>query len=264
VTTQLIYTAADAQPVGRIHQQIDREISMAAPPRWQLVASLALVITIGACGKKEEPAAPPAAQTPPAEVAPQPTEAVPATAATPAPIEAPTVTDEKAAAIQAALAEEEIVSDPRGQWAVSALASSTYGGDKAPESKTAYSPFMATGAPNVERFGDNGNSWASETADKGIEWLELKFAKPVHATELRIRQSYYPGAIIKLELIDDSGARHAVWQGVDSQQYVPNTIAWFKTSIETTPYVVTGARITLATNAVPGWNEIDAVQLLGD
>lgn len=242
---------------------------MAAHAKHQIVASLALVLTIGACGKKpEEPVAPPAAQTPPAEAAPQPspaapTEAAPATAA-PAPSEAPTVTDEKAAAIQAALAEEEIVSDPRGQWAVSATASSTYGGDKSPESKTAYSPFMATGAPNVERYGDNGNSWASETADKGIEWLELKFDKPVHATELRIRQSYSPGAIIKLELIDDSGARHAVWQSVDSQQYAPNTIAWFKTPIEKTPYVVTGARITLATNAVPGWNEIDAVQLLGD
>lgn len=240
---------------------------MATGPRWQLVGSLTIVLTLSACAKKEEQAAAPAAETPPAAAAPQPAPAAPAeatpTAAPPSAVP-DTGNDEKAAAIQQALAEEEIVSDPRGQWAVSASASSTYSGDKAPESKSGYAPAMATGAPNVERYGDNGNSWASETADRGIEWLEVKFDKPVHATELRIRQSYFPGAIIKLELIDDSGARHAVWQGVDSQQYAPNTITWFKTSIEKTPYVATGARITLATNAVSGWNEIDAVQLLGD
>lgn len=242
---------------------------MTASPRWQLVASLTIALTLGACGKKQdEQAAAPATEAPPPVAAPAAETAPPVAAPQPAaadtaPATAPVV-DEKAAAIQAALAEEEIVSDPRGQWAVSASASSTYAGDKAPESKTSYSPAMATGTPDVERYGDNGNSWATETADKGIEWLEVKFGKPVHATELRIRQNYGPGAIIKLELIDDSGARHAVWQGVDSQQYAPNTIAWFKTSIEKTPYATTGARITLATNAVPGWNEIDAVQLLGD
>jgi hypothetical protein len=183
----------------------------------------------------------------------------PAEAAAPAP-----ALDEKAAAIQAALAEDAIVSDPRGQWAISASASSTYAGDKAPESMTSYAPGMATGAPDCERYGDNAKSWATEMADKGIEWLEVKFAKPVNATELRVRQNFSPGAIIKLELVDEGGARHAVWQGTDDQQYPQNTISWFSRSFEKTPYAAVGARITLATNAVPGWNEIDAVQLLGD
>jgi hypothetical protein len=31
-----------------------------------------------------------------------------------------------------------------------------------------------------------------------------------------------------------------------------------------TPYLVVAVRLTLATNTVPGWNEIDAVQLVGD
>jgi hypothetical protein len=123
---------------------------------------------------------------------------------------------------------------------------------------------MATGSPNVERYGDDGNSWATETADRGIEWLEVKFAKPVQATELRIRQNNAPGAIIKIDLIDESGARHTIWQGVDDQKYAPNAISWLDKTFEKTSYRVAGARITLATNAVPGWNEIDAVQLLGD
>jgi hypothetical protein len=51
---------------------------------------------------------------------------------------------------------------------------------------------------------------------------------------------------------------------VDNQQYAPSTIAWWRNAFEKTSFKVVGARITLATNAVPGWNEIDAVQLLGD
>jgi len=240
---------------------------MAARSRWQLVASLAFVLTLGACGKQqEEQAAAPAAEAPPPAAAPV-AETAPPVAAPQAPAPetaAAPVLDEKAAAIQAALAEEAIVSDARGQWAVSASASSTYASNKAPESMTDYAPAMATGAPDCERYGDNGKSWATEMADKGIEWLEVKFAKPVNATELRIRQNYYPGAIIKLELIDESGARHAVWQGADDQQYPQNAISWFNKSFEKTSYSTVGARITLASNAVPGWNEIDAVQLLGD
>lgn len=162
------------------------------------------------------------------------------------------------------MAEDAIVSDPRGQWAVSATASSTYAGDKNPDSRTGYTPSQAAGAPNIERYGDSANAWVTETADKGIEWLEVKFAKPVHATQLRLRQNYSPGAIIKLELIDEAGARQSIWQGVDDRQYAGNAIAWFDRTFEKTPYKVTGARITLATNAVGGWNEIDAVQLLGD
>lgn len=241
---------------------------MVAGSRWQLVASLAFVLTLGACGKKQEQqVAAPATETPPPAAAPAAETAPPAAAPQAAPpdtaMTAPVI-DEKAAAIQAALAEEAIASDSRGQWAVSASASSTYSGDKSPESKTSYAPGMAIGAPNVEKYGDNGNSWATETADKGIEWLEVKFGKPVHATELRLRQNYYPGAIIKLELIDEGGARHTIWEGVDDQKYAQNAISWFDKSFEKTPYTAVGARITLATNAVPGWNEIDAVQLLGD
>lgn len=240
---------------------------MPAYPKWTLTASLVLAMTLSACGKKEEAAPAPEAAPPAAQTAlPAPAPEAPAPAPAPAATE-PTsdpAADAKAAAIAAALAEEALVSDPRGQWAASATASSTYGGDKSPSSTTAYSPSRATGAPDVERYGDNGSSWAPETADKGIEWLEVTFAKPVHATEIRIRQNNAPGAIIKIELIDEGGARHAIWEGVDDEKYAPSTVGWLRKTFEKTPYAAAGARLTLATNAVPDWNEIDAVQLLGD
>lgn len=226
---------------------------------WKWAAALSAALLVAGCGKKQEAARDSTSATPQAQ-------AVTPAASAPAQGSAASseVVDERAAAIQAALAEDAIVSDSRGQWAASATASSTYAGDVKPESTASYSPNAATGAPDVERFGDNGHSWATQTPDKGIEWLEVAFARPVHATQIRIRQNYGPGAIIKVELIADDGSKHAVWQGVDEQQYVAGTIAWFDRSFERTAYKVTGARITLATNAVRGWNEIDAVQLLGD
>ena len=229
---------------------------------WQLAAALLIVIVPVACGKKDEAttAAPAAAVAP----GPAPAAAPAAPVAPAAPAESGAETDAKAAAIRSALAEEAIASDPRGQWAVSATASSTYSGDKSPASTTPYSPAMATGAPNVEHYGDDAQSWATEMADKGIEWLEVKFAKPVQATGLRIRQNNAPGTIIKIDLVDEGGGKHTVWQGVDDQKYLINTIAWFDKTFDKTSYKVSGVRITLATNAVSGWNEIDAVQLLGD
>ncbi len=235
--------------------------------KWGLALSLALITA--ACGKKQE--APQTAETEAtaaasAAAAPdaQPAAPAPAPAAPAEPAASSAVVDERAAAIQAALAEDAIVSDSRGQFAVSAIASSTYSADKKPESRVSYTPNAATGAPDVARYGDNGDAWTPETPDKGIEWLEVTFAKPVNATQIRIRQNFGPGAIIKIELIADDGSRHTVWQGVDDRQYPQSTITWFDRSFEKTAYKVTGARITLATNAVSGWNEIDAVQLLGD
>jgi hypothetical protein len=218
------------------------------------LAMLSVVVLLAACQKAPDAAA----DAKPADAAGA--AATPATAEAPAADADPEVAARKAA-VAFALAEQEIASDPKGQWATTATASSTFSDAKGEDG---YSAWQATGAPNVEQFSDARQSWASKDADKGVEWLEVGFGNPVHATALRIRQSFGPGAIIQVELLDDKGARHAVFSGTDEAKYPDNTITWFKPEFEKTAYLVTGARITLATNAVSGWNEIDAVQLVGE
>jgi len=234
-----------------------------------LSATLALMTALAACaGKKDEPAdsaAPPsAAETGEPASTPAPaaaSEPAPAAAAAAAPAaEEDEATIEKRKAVEFALNEEKIATDPKGQWASSAKATSTYGDAKDPQD---YSASKATGAPDVANFSDNGNAWTAKEADGGIERLEVGFAKPVHATEIRIRQSFAPGAIIKVELIDTTGAGHVVYEGVDAASYDKYNF-WFRKSFDKTAYQVAGAKITLATNAVPSWNEIDAVQLIGE
>lgn len=231
-----------------------------------LIALLVAGLTV-ACTKKKE------ASTVAATPAPTAAAPAPAPATTPAPATAavagsttPAESAEAAAkrkAVDFALREDGYKSDPLGQWATDAKASSTYANDLN-NATAGYHPMRATGAPDVQRYGDTAEAWASKTADSGIEWLELSYAKPVSATELRIRQNHAPGAIIKVELFEANGAAHTVFQGPDSTVYEANTISWLNIKTDKTPYKTQRVKITLATNSVPGWNEIDAVQLVGE
>jgi hypothetical protein len=155
-----------------------------------------------------------------------------------------------------ALKQDEIKNDPAGQWAVSATASSAYS-DATGQAR--FSAWQATGAPNVDQEGDNGNAWAPKTPDSGIEWINLAFTKSVAATGLRIRESAGAGAVIKVELIDPQGTVHALWSGKDPTQ----GLNYLMLTFPKTDFKVDHVKITLATNLIPGWNEIDAVQLLG-
>lgn len=235
------------------------------PRRAVVLPAIALVLlSLHACGKPEavtDSSAETETEAPAAPVAADDTDET--SAAAPQvedSSEADAAAAERQAAIDFALAEQEIADDPDGQWASSATASSTYG--DATE-QASYAPWQATGAPNVEHFGDNGDAWAPAAADSGIEWLQVGFDTPVHAREIRIRQNSRPGAIIKLELVDAAGARTTVFQGIDPNTYPDNSFGWFKQRFEPSAEPVTGVKITLATNSVQGWNEIDAVQLVG-
>jgi hypothetical protein len=203
------------------------------------------------------PAAAPAA---PATPAPIVATAAAAAAAPPAPAAAPGVVDREAARkkeqIEWALKQDEIKSDPNGQWAKDAKASSTFNDATGSAS---YAASQATGEPNVQVYSTTPQAWSSKTADAGIEWLELTFAKPVQATAVRVRESSGSGAVIKIDVFDEKGAGHTVWSGTDSTKDLNYLVAEFpKTTFKTNR-----VKLTLATNVVSGWNQIDAVQLVG-
>ena len=154
-----------------------------------------------------------------------------------------------------ALKQYDIKADPAGQWASTATASSSYNDAKDAER---FSPMQATGAPNVDQASDSGSAWTAKSADTGIEWLQLMFAKPVAARGVRIRESDNGGAVIKVELLDEQNQSHRLWDGTDPTK----ALNYFMLTFAKTGYKVSGVKITLATNLVPGYNEIDAVQLV--
>jgi hypothetical protein len=158
--------------------------------------------------------------------------------------------------IEWALKEDEIKNDPNGQWAAQASGSSAYNDAKG---NAPYAASQATGTPNVESYGNNPSAWSTKTPDAGIEWLDLQYAKPVHATKVRVRESYGSGAVIKVELFDEQGASHVVWTGSDATK----ELNYLAVEFPKTSYKANRVKVTLATNIVHGWNAIDAVQLVG-
>ncbi|ABF39300.1 hypothetical protein Acid345_0295 [Candidatus Koribacter versatilis Ellin345] len=232
--------------------------------RGLLLVPVCALLVIGGCKKKEaqvETSQPNTrtSGTPTLAARPAvPNEAATASSAT-STVAAPGLSAETTAKLEGAawaMKQDEILHDANGQWAASAEASSTFHDAKDQES---FSSWQASGAPNVEHESDDPHSWASKTEDGGIEWLDLKYGKPVFATAVRIRESNAPGAIIKVDLYDEAGAAHSIWQGTDPTK----GLNYFMLNFPKTSFKVARVRVTLATNIVPGWNEIDAVQLVG-
>ena len=185
-----------------------------------------------------------------------PADATPAGSATPA---AGRATPAPAAPIPARIASPEDAQfrgDSRGQWATGAEASSEYRTDK-------YSAREAIGEPNATGYGDRGEAWASKTADSNEEWLKVTFATPVRASAVRVRQNFNPGAIVKVEAFAADGRSAVVWSGRDTTAYTKSQTVWFVATFEPPAFPVQEIKLTLDSFTVKGWNEIDAVQLVG-
>jgi hypothetical protein len=220
-----------------------------------IVFTAAFAFLIAGC-KKETPNNMSATSSAPPPAASAPAATTPPAASTPDSTGASADTTSKLAGAQWALKQDEIRHDPKGQWAIAATASSTYNDAKDQDSWAAN---QATGAPNVEKYGDDGHAWTTKTEDGGIEWLDLKYPRPVHAEEVRVRESCGSGTVIKVEVLDEQGGAHTVWAGND-----PTTdLNYLMVKFPKATYRTDRVKITLATNVVPGWNEIDAVQLVG-
>jgi hypothetical protein len=208
---------------------------------------LGIVIAATGCGKsnQESTTAP----------APAPAATAPA-ASTSAAGNGTADTTAKLSAGDAAVKLDAINTDTNGQWAISATASSSYNNA---QGAAQWSANQATGAPNVAAYADDGNAWAPSAKDAGLEWLDLKFPKAVHATEVRVRESFNSGTIVKVELIDDSGTAHTAWAGND-----PTTgLNYLLVTFPKTDFKTAEVKLILATNISDGWKEIDAVQLVG-
>jgi hypothetical protein len=226
------------------------------PYRQIAYCALILIIMLPGC-KKETPNSMSATSPAPAS-APATAPASPPPAAPPAASAGSSGADTtaKLAGAQWAMKQDEIKHDPKGQWAIQATASSSY---QDAQGMASWSANQATGAPNVDKYADDGHAWTSKTPDGGIEWLDLKFPKPVHAEEVRVRESCGSGAVIKVEIFDEQNVAHTVWAGND-----PTTdLNYLMVKFPKTAFKTERVKVTLATNVVPGWNEIDAVQLVG-
>lgn len=230
--------------------------------RHATIALLLSTLALTACHRRDKP-----------EVAPAAVPEAAAAAATPAPTPAPstaapageqTPAQKELAAKQALLdygiMEDKYLNDPRAQWAATAKASSVFGDENG---KT---PADVNLAKNAAGPSDSSN-WMNGNVDKGFDWLELSYAKPVSASEVRV---IVPGgdgveAINKVELQDTDGKWNTVWTGLnDVKRDERGSRTWFVRTFDKTAYKAKAVKITFANNLQHDYKKVDAVQLVGD
>lgn len=106
---------------------------------------------------------------------------------------------------------------------------------------------------------DHRNAWASKSPNMGKQWIELGYSTPMHVHTVRIFEVNIAGAVTSVVGLEQSGKAHTLWSGIDPTQ----SAGVFQVKIPVTSYRVKRLRITLDTNRRSGWNEIDAVEIVG-
>jgi hypothetical protein len=226
--------------------------------RHATVAAIMLATLLTACHKKEKTEEPAPAATP----APAPAPAAAPVAATPPAEQTPEQRElaQKKLALEYGVMEDKYINDTRAQWATEAKASSVFGGAAKSKPGDSNSPERATGP-------SDGNTWTNANIDQGFDWLELGYATPVNATEVRVVVNGGQGveAINKLELQDTDSKWYTVWEGVnDVKRDLRGNRTWFVRTFDKTPYKVKAVKITFANNLQHDYKIVDAVQLVGD
>lgn len=141
------------------------------------------------------------------------------------------------------------------QWVADAEASSEYSDED-------WSAQQVTGAADTVVAGDEVTAWAALNADAQQETLRLTFAQAVIPTAIEIYETYNPGAVSMIEVLDpNTDAWVVVWEGVADT--IGEEMAVFSPALSAVDFAVSQVRLTIDEPAVPGWNEIDAVKLIG-
>jgi len=220
--------------------------------------SVALTLIVGtlvlsACGKKKESVA----QNTPAP-------AVTTQSTTPAPAAEPSQDDaeraKKLELLDYATMEDQYINDPHAQWASTATASSTFGDDNGAK------PSEVNAASNAIGPVD-GKDWTNNHPDIGFDWLQLGFAKPVSATEVRVVFNNGEGAeaVSRVEVETADGHWVTVWSGLsDVRIDRRGARTWFVRKFDKTQAPTKGVKITIANNVQSGYKVVDAVQLVGE
>jgi Peptidase family S41/Tricorn protease C1 domain len=136
------------------------------------------------------------------------------------------------------------------------------GSSKRPRTgKEGWSPMQATGSPNSRGSGDMRTAWASQTQDDQDEWLLLAYEKAVAPERIEIHETFNPGAVYRVSVFTAEGKEIEAWKGAD-----PTPIS-AKRGVSKIPlnvdFKTQFVKIYLLSSKVRGWNEIDAVELIG-
>lgn len=123
-----------------------------------------------------------------------------------------------------------------------------------------YQARQALGAPSIRSdFGASTCAWAADRPDDpNGAMIAVGFAEPQQVQQILIHENYHAGAIQRITLRDINRKLYVVYEN-DNPTAAREEQRLFKLKIDRTDYDVDAIRIELATAAVPGFNQIDAI-----
>ena len=142
------------------------------------------------------------------------------------------------------------------QWAIDASASSQF-------SDPEWAPQQMIGTPDTERCGDYQTAWASAASDT-LETLVLTYTLSVRITTINIIESNNPNQVVQVILVGENGEKQLVYDQppVHIDQPCPYTLTIDvkkpKFKSKTINIIIDQTVLGL------GWNEIDAVEIVGE
>jgi hypothetical protein len=141
------------------------------------------------------------------------------------------------------------------QWAAAAKASSQYGDPD-------WAASQATNAPDSPlNCGDQKTAWASDQ-NTGVETLDLTYTTTVVPVAVNIYETNATGSIVKVDVEKANGTAHTVYAGLP----LPTTDCPRTVSIGISGMTahVNRVVITIDQSLIQNWDEIDAVELVGN
>jgi hypothetical protein len=116
------------------------------------------------------------------------------------------------------------------------------------------------GPPNVVKPGRDGKAWCPANAEDGPEWILVEFEKAVFPSQIKVHETFGAGCLTKIEGVTDSGDPTVLWQGKDTMSG-EKAVLDLKIDVPKSPF--SKIKIHIDSAKVKGWNEIDAVELIG-
>ncbi len=144
------------------------------------------------------------------------------------------------------------------QWASKVFAvSSAYSDIKKP---TQFQPDQILGKPNkLPSFGSSPCAWSPSSQNRPYEeWIKVGFDVPMKVQQIAIAESFNPGSVSKIYAIDGNNNEYEVYRNDDVKPLKVKG-RMLRVFISETIYKVVALKAMFKTDAVPGWNQIDAI-----
>ena len=140
------------------------------------------------------------------------------------------------------------------QWASRVVKYSSQAGTKS------YAAKQVLGKPNALQYGKNPVSWAPQSSNLGIEYIEVAFDKPSKVQQVAVWENFNTGSVYQIILIEPNGKAHTVYEN-NKLNKIPANAGMFRHFMKMTSYNVSSLKLVLNTAEIYGLNQIDAIAI---